>query len=46
MSPTEPNGGEHPRGTLALVSLYAVLFVVGWFAVYILIYLARGPVTQ
>jgi hypothetical protein len=46
MSPSDQDGGEHPRGTLALVSLYAVLFVVGWFAVYIFIYLARGAVTQ
>ena len=42
------NGGEdrHPRGTLAVVGLYAVLFAAGWFAVYLFIYLARGPVTQ
>jgi hypothetical protein len=38
--------GEHPRGTLALVGLYGVLSVLGWFAVYIWIYLARGPITQ
>ena len=41
--PPEPS--EHPRGTLALMVLYGVLFVAGWFAIYVLIYLARGPVT-
>ena len=40
-----PGPGEHPRGTLALVALYGVLFVIGWFAVYLFIYVARGPVT-
>jgi hypothetical protein len=40
-----PGPGEHPRGTLALVGLYGVLFVAGWLAVYVFIYLARGPVT-
>lgn len=39
------SGGEHPRGTLALVALYGLLFVAGWFAIYVFIYLARGPVT-
>lgn len=37
--------GEHPRGTLALVGLYGVLFAAGWLAFYIYFYLARGPVT-
>lgn len=35
----------HPRGTLFLMALYGALFVVGWFAVYLLIYLRRGGVT-
>lgn len=38
----EPPQDEHPRGTLALVSLLGVFFVVGWLAVYIFIFLARG----
>jgi hypothetical protein len=46
MTSPDPGGGEHPKGTLALVGLYGVLFAAGWFAVYIFIYLARGPVTQ
>ena len=46
-SPSPSNDqGEHPRGTLALVALFGVLFAAGWFAVYVFIYLPRGPVTQ
>jgi hypothetical protein len=36
---------EHPRGTLAVVGAYGVLFVLGWVAIYVWVYLARGPVT-
>ncbi len=35
----------HPKGTLFLIGLYGVLFVTGWFAVYLLVYLRRGGVT-
>jgi hypothetical protein len=41
--PQDP--GEHPRGTLALVGLYGVAFALAWFAAYVFVYLARGPVT-
>ena len=40
-----PSHSEHPRGTLLLMGLYGLLFVVGWFAVYFLMYLPRGGVT-
>jgi hypothetical protein len=46
MTKIDGAGGEHPRGTLAIIALYAALFVAGWFAIYIGIYLARGPITQ
>jgi hypothetical protein len=36
---------DHPKGTLLLVAIYAVLVVVSWFGVYLLIYLRRGGVT-
>jgi hypothetical protein len=36
---------QHPRGTLLLVSLYGLLFVASWFAVYVFVYLDRGGVT-
>lgn len=35
---------EHPRGTLAIVLLYAALFVVGWIALFLL-FLGRGAPT-
>ena len=44
MSEMPPGLPEHPIGTFAFVGAYAVLFVIGWFAIYILIYLARQPV--
>ena len=31
-----PPGSEHPRGTLAIVIIFALLFTVGWFAMYFL----------
>ena len=40
-----PGLPKHPIGTFALVGAYAVLFVIGWFAIYIYIFLARQPVT-
>jgi hypothetical protein len=36
---------HHPSGTLAVVVIYALLFVGGWVAMYLFIFLARGPVT-
>lgn len=36
---------EHPKGTLFLVGLYGLLFVLGWFAMYVFLYLRRGGVT-
>lgn len=41
--PSEPD--THPRGTLAVVALFGALFALGWLAVYVGVYLARGPVT-
>lgn len=46
MSDTPPDLGKHPRGTLAVVGLYGALYVVGWFAIYLFVYLARGAVTR
>jgi hypothetical protein len=34
--PELPPGSEHPRGTLAIVIIFAVLFALGWFAMYFL----------
>lgn len=41
-----PDIGKHPKGTLALVALYGVVYALGWFAIYLFIYLERGPVTR
>ncbi len=46
MSDQPPEVGKHPRGTMALVGLYGVLFVIGWFAIFLLVYLPRGAVTR
>ncbi|HEX9581239.1 MAG TPA: hypothetical protein VF970_09075 [Gemmatimonadales bacterium] len=46
MTQPDPGRGEHPRGTLAIVALYGVLFVLGWLVLYFLVYLPRGPVTN
>ncbi len=37
---------EHPRGTLALMAAIGVVFVLTYLAIYVFIYLPRGPVTQ
>jgi hypothetical protein len=34
--PELPAGVEHPRGTLAIVMIFGVLFALGWFAMYFL----------
>jgi hypothetical protein len=36
---------EHPIGTLAIVGLYGLLFALGWLAVYLYVFVARGRVT-
>jgi hypothetical protein len=33
---------EHPRGTLVIVGLFGLLFLVGWLLVYFLVFAARG----
>jgi hypothetical protein len=46
-SPREPADDspaelEHPRGTLAIVIAFGVLFAAGWFAMYLFMFLKRG----
>ena len=38
--------GTHPTGTLVLVGLFGVLFVIGFLVFYYLVFLPRGPLTQ
>ena len=33
---------EHPRGTLAIVLVFGLLFALGWVAVYLFVFLERG----
>jgi hypothetical protein len=44
-SSSEPSHGHHPTGTLAIVIIYAALFVGGWVAMYLFVFLSRGHVT-
>lgn len=37
-----PEALEHPRGTLAIVIAFGLLFALGWVAVYVFIFLQRG----
>lgn len=45
MHEKNPPHADHPKGTLFLMGLYGLLFIVGWFAVYLFVYLRRGGVT-
>ncbi len=38
--------GKHPKGTLAIVGVYGILFLLGWLFVYFFVFLPRGPLTQ
>jgi hypothetical protein len=33
---------EHPRGTLVIVAVFAVLLALGWLIFYFYLYLGRG----
>lgn len=37
-----PGPHEHPRGTLAIVIVFGLLFALGWMAVYVFLFLQRG----
>jgi len=39
---TDPDNFGHPRGTLAIVSVFGLLFALGWLAVYFLVFISRG----
>ncbi len=45
-TPTAVDIGTHPRGTLAIVGVYGILFLLGWLFVYFFVFLPRGPLTQ
>ena len=33
---------QHPRGTLAIVAVFGLLFALGWLAMFLLVFLRRG----
>ncbi len=37
--------GGHPRGTLAIVGVYGLLFAIGWLVLYFFVFLPRGALT-
>ena len=37
-----PDDLGHPRGTLAVVTLFGVLFALAWFFTYVFVFLERG----
>lgn len=43
--PSEPGEplGQHPRGTLAIVAVFGVLFLLGWLFMYFVVFAGRGP---
>lgn len=38
----QPDELGHPRGTLAIVIIFGLVFGVAWFAMYILQFIGRG----
>jgi hypothetical protein len=42
--PGEVDG--HPKGTLAIVGLYGLLFVLGWLIMYFAVFVPRGALTE
>lgn len=36
----------HPRGTLAIVTVYGLLFALGWLALYLFRFLGHGAPTS
>jgi len=37
-----PDDLGHPRGTLAVVALFGLLFAAAWFFTYVFVFLERG----
>ncbi|UCC74502.1 MAG: hypothetical protein JSV86_08095 [Gemmatimonadota bacterium] len=38
--------GGHPKGTLAIVGVYGLLFALGWLILYFFVFVPRGALTQ
>jgi hypothetical protein len=42
VSAAEPSDLGHPRGTLAIVAVFGLLFGLAWLATYFFVFLGRG----
>jgi hypothetical protein len=40
--PVAPGAVGHPKGTLAIVAFYGLLFVLGWLTIYVCLFVPRG----
>lgn len=40
-----PDIGGHPKGTLAIVGVYGLLFAIGWLILYFGVFIPRGALT-
>ena len=38
----DPDALEHPRGTLVIVIIFALLFGLAWLGMYLFVFLERG----
>lgn len=45
LAPMNEQLPKHPIGTFALLLVYVALFVAGWMAIYLYLYLGRGGVS-
>lgn len=45
-SPGGPEVGGHPKGTLAIVAVYGLLFAIGWLVLYFFVFVPRGTLTH
>mgnify|MGYP001620003566 CR=1 FL=1 len=45
MTDQQPGGSHNPKGTIAIVAVYGLLFVLGWLALYLFVFVPRGAVT-
>jgi hypothetical protein len=44
-SEAHPDMGGHPKGTLAIVGVYGLLFAIGWLIIYFGVFVPRGALT-
>ena len=40
-----PDMGGHPKGTLAIIGVYGLLFAIGWLVIYFGVFVPRGALT-